>query len=119
VGGGKDKYIETIADSFGKAMSADELKRLGLGDAKSVETLKKELEKIAGGGGWELKVFDTPEGREYRGVLLDGEEPDSAKKEATEGTDTKKAESKPSKDAPADDDQKKPEGSEETYKDEL
>jgi protein OS-9 len=119
VGGGKDKYIETIADSFGKAMSADELKRLGLGDAKSVETLKKELEKIAGGGGWELKVFDTPEGREYRGVLLDGEGPDSVKKEATEATDTKKVGSKPSNDAASEDDQKKPEGSEETYKDEL
>jgi protein OS-9 len=119
VGGGKEKFVETIADSFGKAMSADELKRLGLGDAKSVETLKKELEKIAGGQGWELKVFDTPDGREYRGVLLGDEEPDSAKKEGAEVTNTKKVEPKPGNDAPSDDDQKKPEGTEETYKDEL
>jgi protein OS-9 len=119
VGGGKEKFVETIADSFGKAMSATELKRLGLGDAKDVESLKKELEKIAGGQGWELKVFDTPDGREYRGVLLGDEEPDSAQKETAEATDTKKVESKPNNDAPSDDDQKKQEGSEETYKDEL
>ncbi|KAG9993103.1 hypothetical protein KCU78_g19061, partial [Aureobasidium melanogenum] len=118
VGGTKDKFVETIADSFGKAMSADELKRLGLGDAKSVETLKKELEKIANGQGWELKVFDTPDGREYRGVLLGDEEPDSVKKEAAEVTNTKEAGTKPSNDAPSDDDHG-PEGSEETYKDEL
>ncbi|KAH0348301.1 hypothetical protein KCU81_g3172, partial [Aureobasidium melanogenum] len=118
VGGTKDKFVETIADSFGKAMSADELKRLGLGDAKSVETLKKELEKIANGQGWELKVFDTPDGREYRGVLLGDEEPDSAKTKAAEVTDTKKAGTKPSDDAPSDDDRGS-EGSEETYKDEL
>ncbi|KAH0417861.1 hypothetical protein KCU90_g12176, partial [Aureobasidium melanogenum] len=118
VGGTKDKFVETIADSFGKAMSADELKRLGLGDAKSVETLKKELEKIANGQGWELKVFDTPDGREYRGVLLGDEEPDSVKKEAAEVTNTKEVGTKPSNDAPSDDDHG-PEGSEETYKDEL
>ncbi|KAG9952180.1 hypothetical protein KCU85_g2058, partial [Aureobasidium melanogenum] len=118
VGGTKDKFVETIADSFGKAMSADELKRLGLGDAKSVETLKKELEKIANGQGWELKVFDTPDGREYRGVLLGDEEPDSAKTKAAEVTDTEKAGTKPSDDAPSDDDRGS-DGSEETYKDEL
>ncbi|CAD0096740.1 unnamed protein product [Aureobasidium mustum] len=118
VGGTKDKFVETIADSFGKAMSADELKRLGLGDAKSVETLKKELEKIANGQGWELKVFDTPDGREYRGVLLGDEEPDSAKKETAEITETKKVGTKPSNDVPSEDDHES-EGSEETYKDEL
>ncbi|KAI4723319.1 hypothetical protein E4T48_00434 [Aureobasidium sp. EXF-10727] len=118
VGGTKDKFVETIADSFGKAMSADDLKRLGLGDAKSVEALKKELEKIAGGQGWELKVFDTPDGREYRGVLLGDEDTDSVQKEDAETTGAKKVESKPGDHAPSDDDQK-PEGTEETYKDEL
>ncbi|CAD0089853.1 unnamed protein product [Aureobasidium vineae] len=118
VGGTKDKFVETIADSFGKAMSADDLKRLGLGDAKSVEALKKELEKIAGGQGWELKVFDTPDGREYRGILLGDEESDSVRKEDAETTGVKKVESKPGDDVPSDDDQV-PEGTEETYKDEL
>ena len=94
------------------------MKRLGLGDAKSVEKLKKELEKIAGGQGWELKVFDTPDGREYRGVLLGDDEDDSAKQETAQTTGAKKDESKPTKDVPSDDEQK-PEGSEETYKDEL
>lgn len=118
VGGTKDKFVETIADSFGKAMSADELKRLGLGDAKSVETLKKKLENIANGQGWEIKVFDTPDGREYRGVLLGDEEPDSVKEGAAEVTNTKEAETKASNDAPSDDDHGS-EGFEETYQDEL
>ncbi|CAD0114823.1 unnamed protein product [Aureobasidium uvarum] len=117
VGGTKDKFVETIADSFGRAMSADDLKRLGLGDAKSVEALKKELEKIAGGQGWELKVFDTPDGREYRGVLLGDEDSDPVQKEDAQATGAKKVESKPGDDAPSDD--QKAEGTEETYKDEL
>ncbi|KAI5276268.1 hypothetical protein E4T47_01022 [Aureobasidium subglaciale] len=116
VGGGKEKFIETIADSFGKTMSADDLKRLGLGDAKSVEKLKKDLAKIAGDQGWELKVFDTPEGREYRGVLLGDEEPEPPKQEAAEGSDSKKDDPKAGKSPEGG---QKPEGSEETYKDEL
>lgn len=122
VGGGKDRFVETIADSFGKLMSADELKRLGLGDAKSVESLKKELEKIAGGQGWKLEVFDTPQGREYRGVLLGDEEEDAAKKDGNQATgknenDEKNGETGTGHDA--DSDQKTSEGTEETYKDEL
>ncbi|KAI5209104.1 hypothetical protein E4T39_00963 [Aureobasidium subglaciale] len=116
VGGGKEKFIETIADSFGKTMSADDLKRLGLGDAKSVEKLKKDLAKIAGDQGWELKVFDTPEGREYRGVLLGDEEPESSKQGAAEGSVPKKDDPKAGK---SPEDGQKPQGSEETYKDEL
>ncbi|GAB7352708.1 hypothetical protein MBLNU459_g3064t1 [Dothideomycetes sp. NU459] len=112
VGGGKETYVETIADSMGKLLSPEKLKAMGLGDAKSVEKLKKELEKIAGGQGWKLEVFDTPQGREYRGVLLGDDDPsddDKAKKEDGHvGEDN------------ADEAQDKTqEGSEETYKDEL
>lgn len=122
VGGGKDKFVETIANSFGKLMSADELKKQGLGDAKSVEKLKKELEEIAGGQPWELKVFDTPQGREYRGILLDDEEKDATNKDGTEVVEKKadqsEGEAKAGKQATSDKEQKQ-EGSEETYKDEL
>jgi protein OS-9 len=129
VGGGKDKFIETIANSLGKLMSAEDLKRLGLGDAKRVEKLKKELEKMAGGKSWELNVFDTPEGRELRGVLLEEGEEDAAKgdapqRDAADGEDGQMAEK--DKDVPkagnkdaASNDEHKQEGSEETYKDEL
>lgn len=110
VGGGKETYVETIADSMGKLLSPDQLKQAGLGDAKSVEKLKKELEKIAGGQGWKLEVFDTPRGREYRGVLL-GDEEDEENKE--KGNEKEKGKVKEKGDDEGEN------GSEETYKDEL
>jgi len=74
VGGNKETYVETIADSLGKMLTAEQLKKMGLGDVKNVERLKKELEKMAGDKGWKLEVFDTPTGKEYRGVIGDPEE---------------------------------------------
>lgn len=112
VGGVKETYVDTIADSMGKAMSAEELKKMGLGDAKSVEELKKKLEKIAGGKGWKLEVFDTPQGREYRGVLLD-EEDVAAESEEKKGGESAKG------DVQGEDEADAEVGSEETYKDEL
>lgn len=110
VGGGKETYVETIADSMGKLLSPEQLKQMGLGDAKSVEKLKKELEKLAGGQGWKLEVFDTPRGREYRGVLLGDEEEEGEKEKAAEVGKDK------AKDAANGEGEK---GSEETYRDEL
>lgn len=96
--GGKNKetLIEVIADSMGKLLSPEQLKKLGLGDPKTIDRLKKELERIAGGKGWKLEVVETPKGKEYRGVIDDEDE----KKEAG---DKKREEGK--------------EGSEETHKD--
>lgn len=84
VGGGKETFIETIADSLGKTLTAETLKKYGLGDAKDVENLKKELEKIAKGKGWKLDVFDTPRGREYRGVVEDADEEEGKGKQGGE-----------------------------------
>ena len=56
VGGGKETYIDTVADSAGKALSKEDLEKLGLGDAKSIETLKKRLEEMAKGHEWKLEV---------------------------------------------------------------
>lgn len=74
VGGGKETYIDTIANSEGKILSKEKLEELGLGDTKAMEKLKKELEKIAAGQVWKLDVIDTPRGREYRGIIGDGED---------------------------------------------
>lgn len=90
VGGNKDTYIETIADSMGKMLTAEQLQKMGLGDIKNVERLKKELEKMAGDKGWKLEVFETPDGKEYRGVIGDpdeDEEGDGKGKGQTEDSD--------------------------------
>lgn len=72
-GRGREKYIDTIANSWGKdlSLSKEDMERLGLEGGKSVEKLKelkKELQKQAKGEKWRLDVVDTPNGREYRGI---------------------------------------------------
>jgi len=69
--GGKDKYIDTIANSWGKSLTKEELKKLGLDGSKAIENLeklKKEVEDRANGDKWKVVVVDTPRGREYRGI---------------------------------------------------
>ena len=91
VGGGKETYIDTVASSDG-LMSEAEIKRLGLGDPRAVEKLRKELEKIAQGQQWKLDVIDTPRGREYRGIIGDEEEEEAeaegVKEEKKKGRET-------------------------------
>lgn len=123
-GGGKESYVETIADSTGKLLTAEQLKKMNLGDVKDVEKLKKELEKIAGGQQWKLEVFDTPQGREYRGVLLGDEDPREDDKKQQEQMQRKDLTPKKADGDGGDGDQGAEEesenkGSEETYKDEL
>ncbi|KAI6885751.1 hypothetical protein KC360_g3421 [Hortaea werneckii] len=86
VGGGKETYIDTVASSDGRTLSEEHMKKLGLGDPKAVEKLRKELEKIAKGESWKLDVIDTPRGREYRGIIGDDDEKekDAGKKEPGE-----------------------------------
>lgn len=82
VGGGKETYIDTVASSDGKTLSREDMEKLGLGDAKAVEKLRKELEKIAQGQEWKLDVIDTPRGREYRGIIgKDDEEEEGGEKD--------------------------------------
>ena len=61
-------------------MSKEDIEKLGLGDAKAVEKLRKKLEEIAQGQEWKLDVIDTPRGREYRGIIGDEEEEEGKKK---------------------------------------
>lgn len=85
-GRGKDKYIDTIANSWGKdlSLSKDDLERLGLQGEKSLENLKKlkkELKKAAKEENWRLDVVDTPNGREFRGIYgADVQEEDTESK---------------------------------------
>ena len=85
VGGGKETYIDTIADSAGKMLTKEDLEKLGLGEIKNVEKLREQLEKMAQGAKWKLDVIDTPRGREYRGIIgTDDEEDEKKKKESEE-----------------------------------
>lgn len=119
VGGGKEKYVDTIASSWGKTLKKEDLEKLGLTDTKTYEALKKELENVAKGEKWKLDVVDTPRGREYRGIYgKDVEEDESGdEKKKTEGTASPENEEKnPEGDNEGDGEQ----GSEEEYfKEEL
>ena len=86
VGGGKETYVDTVASSDGKKPSKEDLEKLGLGDPKLVENLRKKLEEIAKGQEWSLKVYDTPRGREYRGII-GSEEHEGKGEEGREGKD--------------------------------
>lgn len=105
VGGVKEKFVETIASSWGKdlSLSKEDMERLGLKDGKAIEKLeklKKELKKKAKGDGWRLDVVDTPHGREYRGIYGEGVEEEreaggkdgAAKGKAGKGKNEKPAE---------------------------
>lgn len=86
VGGtGKETYIDTVASSDGRVLSKEDLEKLGLGDPKAVEKLRKELEKIAKGQNWKLDVIDTPRGREYRGIIGDEDEEKDGSSEKGQG----------------------------------
>lgn len=120
VGGGKETYVDTIADSFGKLLSPEKLAQMGLGDPKTVEKLKKELDKISGGKEWKLEVFDTPNGREYRGVIGDEDEvKTNGEAKAKDKGDGKEDKAEPAERSKSEDQEQK--GSEEEYmvKDEL
>jgi len=75
VGGDKETFIETLMSSDGgKLLSVEDLKKLGVGDPKVLDELKKKMEEMAKGQSWKLDIIDTPHGREYRGIVGDGDE---------------------------------------------
>lgn len=90
VGGGKEIYIDTLASSDGKTISNEDLKKLGLGDAKALEQLKKQMEKAARGEAWKLDVIDTPRGREYKGVIGSDDDEEVEKEGEEENGEGKK-----------------------------
>lgn len=106
VGGGKETYVDTIAYADGRAISKPTLEKLGIGDSKAIDKLKKELEKHAEGQNWKLDVVDTPRGREYRAVIGDDEE-EGEEEAAGQGGASKKKEGSKLKDSKAPVDSKK------------
>ena len=111
VGGGKEKFLATIAKKGGWIMSEKDLHKIGIKGAKHVEELREEVEKAADGKGWRLDVVETPRGRELRGIIETTEVNDANEQVA------KKEDSGSSKDEDGKPEQK--EGSEEEYKEEL
>lgn len=108
VGGGKEKFVDTIANSEGRMMTKTELEKLGLGRAKGVDELTKRLEEQAAGRQWKLIAVDTPAGREYRGIIGEDDE---------QGQDD--AKTNDNKDEQAKDDAADQGSEEEYYKEEL
>lgn len=120
VGGGKEKFVATIARSGGFVAPEKELNKVGIKGAKDVDGIKMEVERAAEGRSWRLDVVETPRGKELRGVIetTDDEEKDGGagdggqretQNEGAGGGDAGKQE--PEHD--------QHEGSEETYKEEL
>lgn len=107
----KETYLDTVADSEGRLLSKEAMAKLGITDPKAIEKLRKRLEEVAAGKEWKLDAFDTPTGKEYRGIIAGDEEGKSGE---SKGEDAKKA--------PVEGEQEEAdelEGSEETYKEEL
>lgn len=74
LGGGKETFVSTLADSKGKVMTAEELSKLGFKDHGTVERYKKRLEELAGDKPWKMDIVDTPRGTEIRGQVIDPED---------------------------------------------
>lgn len=120
VGGGKETYVDTIASSDGKVASEEEMKKLGLGDPRAVEQLKKKLETIAQGQQWKLDVIDTPRGREYRGIIGDEDNSEEGRGRAGGGEGDKPAKKgKKKEDGEHEGDDQAPGSQEEYYQEEL
>lgn len=122
LGGGKETYIDTIANSEGRVLSKEKIKELGLGGPEQVDKLKKEIAKLAGQERWKLDVIDTPRGREYRGIIGDEEEVEAEKKEtdAKAGEEAGKAKDEKPQEKAQDGAEGEETGSqEEYYKEEL
>jgi protein OS-9 len=124
-GGGKETYVATVASSDGKTISAAEMKKLHIQDPKHVETLKRDLKKLAGRKEWRLELVDTPRGREFRAIIEADEEP-KKKEKVDEGEEKgrgmkKEGETKgkATEKVYDMDDEEVEAGSEEVFKDEL
>jgi protein OS-9 len=86
VGGGKEVYVATVADSEGHQMAKEEMKKLGIRDPADVDEFKANVKRVAGRKAWKLDLVDTLRGREFRGII---ETEDSDELEGEAKGDTK------------------------------
>ena len=117
VGGGKEKFLATIAKKGGWIMPEKELHKIGIKGAKHVEELREEVERAAEGQGWRLDVVETPRGRELRGII-ETEEVKDANEQSKQGKQEGGKDSA-AKDEGSEQKREPQEGSEEEYKEEL
>lgn len=120
VGGGKETFVGTVADSDGKLMSREEMKKLNT-EPKKVEELIKNLKRLAGKKGWKLDLVDTPRGREFKGII-EAEDADEyqEREEKSDGMNSGKGGRKGgAKQERKPEEEEEEVGSEEVYKDEL
>ena len=89
-----------------QTLSKEDLKKLDL-DPATVETLRKELQELAGEKAWSLEIVDGPDGRELRGIVEGAEEENGGGESQKGGEDDSGAQGEST------------EGSEEVFKDEL
>jgi hypothetical protein len=72
VGGGtKDKFIATIARSDGYVADERELAKLHIKYGKELDSIRKEVERVADGAQWQIDVVETAHGKELRGIIGD------------------------------------------------
>ena len=117
VGGGKEKFLATIAKKGGWIMPEKELHKIGIKGAKHVEELREEVERAAEGQGWRLDVVETPRGRELRGII-ETEEVKDATEQSKQGKQEGGKDSA-AKDEGSEQKREPQEGSEEEDKEEL
>jgi protein OS-9 len=115
VGGGKEKFIATIASNDGFIVTDDDLARMKIkATRKHVEEFKEEVEREAKGRGWKLDVVEVGGHYELRGVIeQSNERADSQQQTEKPKDDSAKTEGSEREN------EKEEEGSEETYKEEL
>ncbi|KAI0444007.1 glucosidase II beta subunit-like protein-domain-containing protein [Xylaria telfairii] len=85
VGGGLNKLVEVIASAAGKdeggevnIMTEEQLQELDL-SPEVIDNLRKEIQKLAGDRGWQLKMVELPgNNRELVGIIDDDEDASDA-----------------------------------------
>ncbi|WPG97339.1 Hypothetical protein R9X50_00011300 [Acrodontium crateriforme] len=94
VGGGKHKYLETVASSKGDRISEAKVKKLGLHSKDQIDKLCEAMQKQAGGKPWRLDLYETPRGKEFRGIFGDDIEDEETKGAKRTESDEKSGEAK-------------------------
>ncbi|RYC54089.1 hypothetical protein CHU98_g12120, partial [Xylaria longipes] len=101
VGGGLNKLVEIIASATGKdeggevnIMTEEQLQELDL-SPEVIDNLRKEIQKLAGDRGWQLRMVELPgNNRELVGMIDDDEDKNDAKGNGKKGGKTDESQAK-------------------------
>jgi protein OS-9 len=92
LGGNRDTFLGTIANSDGEDMTKEELKKLNIRNVADIEKLKRELRGMAGNRKWRLDLVETPRGREFRGIVESEEDSDGSDGDVEDSEGSKRKE---------------------------